>query len=63
MFIFIFEICDLYLCHYIIKIINLVFTCATGGIASTTFTAIAVSIRPTQEEIDEENLIKVKKKY
>ena len=46
-----------------IQIINLMFTCVTGGIASTTFTAIAVSIRPTQEEIDEENLIKVKKKY
>ena len=46
-----------------VQIICLVFTSVSGGIASTTFTAMAVCIRPTQEEIDSENLFKVRKKY
>ena len=46
-----------------VQIICLVFTCITGGIASTTFTALAVAIRPSKEELEEENLFKVKKKY
>lgn len=46
----------------LMQIMCLVFTILTGGIASTTFTAIAVAIQPTKEEIDSENLFRVKKK-
>ena len=43
------------------QILCLIFTIFTGGIASTAFTAMAVAIRPKKEEIENENLFKIKK--
>lgn len=45
-----------------IQILGMIFTIITGGFFSSVFTCIAVAIKPTEEEIKMENLMKIKKK-
>lgn len=44
-----------------LQIICLIVTCVTGGIFGTTFTAIALGTKISEEEIENEKLIKIKK--
>lgn len=44
-----------------IQIICLIVTIITGGIFGTTFTSVAIATKISQEEIDNEKLIRIKK--
>ena len=44
-----------------IQIVCLVLTCLTGGIVGTVFTSLALAQKVSEEEVENENIVKIKK--